>query len=202
MEPREGHPKRESSLVTRALVELNPSFHEANADGLFMVLSGCRGVEVGERSRSYNGSTFGRWRVWFGMSRKDDAVKRLSRAFEGNTLDARYLAFFDCFNRGLYFEAHEVLEDLWLEDRSGQDGNFYKGLIQLAGAFVHVQKGRTGPAKALFRLALSNLSVYPDRHHAVETRKLTSRIQRWIDCIERGNAMPFGPEALQLHSQS
>ena len=28
--------------------------------------------------------------------------------------DRRYLGYFDCFNRQHYFEAHEVLEALWL----------------------------------------------------------------------------------------
>ena len=38
--------------------------------------------------------------------------------------DPRYLGYFACFNDGLYYEAHDVLEDLWLHDKHGPDGAF------------------------------------------------------------------------------
>jgi predicted metal-dependent hydrolase len=44
-------------------------------------------------------------------------------SFQGQELDAHYLSFFACFNRQLFYEAHDVLEDLWLKDRHGADGN-------------------------------------------------------------------------------
>lgn len=78
--------------------------------------------------------------------------------------DPRYLSYFECFNRQRFFEAHEVLEALWLPQRQGPNGSFYKGLIQLAGAFVHWQKNRLGPAAALFELAQANLRKYPAIH--------------------------------------
>ena len=40
-------------------------------------------------------------------------------SFRGQRLDAHYLGYFDCFNRQLFYEAHDVLEDLWLPDRHG-----------------------------------------------------------------------------------
>lgn len=66
-------------------------------------------------------------------------------SFQGQELDAHYLGFFDWFNRQLFYEAQDVLEDLWLKDKHGVDANVYKGLIQLAGAFVHLQKTCCGP---------------------------------------------------------
>jgi hypothetical protein len=55
------------------------------------------------------------------------------------------------FNRGDYFEAHEILEDLWLPLRRTPEGEFWQALIQLAAVFVHVGKGRPGPARQLLR---------------------------------------------------
>jgi Domain of unknown function (DUF309) len=46
---------------------------------------------------------------------------------QGRDLDAHYLGYFTCFNHGQFYEAHAVLEELWLADRHGPDGNFYKG---------------------------------------------------------------------------
>src|SRR5438105_12820677 len=79
-----------------------------------------------------------------------------------------YRAFFHCWNEQHYYEAHDVLEQLWLKTKSS-DADYFKGLIQAAGAFVHLQKRfehpfhakhskRLPPAVLLFRLAKRNLS--------------------------------------------
>jgi hypothetical protein len=38
----------------------------------------------------------------------------------------------------------------------------------MAGGFVHLQKGRLGPAARLFALALGNFEDYPARHAGVD----------------------------------
>src|SRR5271169_5706372 len=106
-------------------------------------------------------------------------------SFQGRELDAHYLGYFDCFNRQLFYEAHDVLEDLWLPDRHGADGNFYKGLIQLAGAFVHLQKNRLRPAAALFKLALANLEKYPQVHEHLNLQSTGELIRHWLADLER-----------------
>ena len=39
-------------------------------------------------------------------------------------LDPRYLGYFTCFNAQQYYEAHDVLEKLWLETK-GADHRFF-----------------------------------------------------------------------------
>src|SRR3984957_371910 len=106
-------------------------------------------------------------------------------SFRGQELDAHYLGFFDCFNRQLFYEAHDVLEDLWLADRHGANGNFFKGLIQLAGAFVHLQKNRLRPAAALFKLAKTNLEKYPREHEHLNLQVVHNLAQKWLDDLEQ-----------------
>ena len=118
------------------------------------------------------------------MTKKSAAVAAMVEKFRGQELDARYLGYFDCFNRQLFFEAHEVLEDLWLEQKSGADGSFYKGLIQLAGAFVHLQKDRLQPAAALFRLAENNLFQYPGKHQKLRVDQVLNLIRSWLARLE------------------
>ncbi len=113
------------------------------------------------------------------MTHKSIKIADRVAGFQGRGLDARYLGFFDCFNRGLFYEAHEVLEDLWLLDRRGPDGDFYKGLIQLAGAFVHLQKDRLQPCRALLRLAANNLAGYPGRHHHLDLAAVLELVRDW-----------------------
>ena len=99
------------------------------------------------------------------MSKKSPKIAALIENCSGHPVhDAHYLGYFQCFNSQLYYEAHDVLEELWLADKYGPNGLFYKGLIQFAGAFVHLQKNRLGPASKLFNLALKNLTPYPSPH--------------------------------------
>ena len=106
------------------------------------------------------------------------------KSFGDEKLDPHYLGYFGGFNRGLFFEAHEVLEELWLQDKHGPNGAFYKGLIQLAGAFVHLQKDRLRPAAALFKLALANLEKYPREHERLNLAVVCQLIQKWLRSLE------------------
>src|SRR5471032_1513179 len=82
--------------------------------------------------------------------------------------DRHYVGYFRCFNAQLYYEAHDVLEEVWLPLRGQPQAKFYQGLIQMAGGFVHLQKLRLGPAARLFALALANFEDYPARHAGVD----------------------------------
>jgi hypothetical protein len=98
---------------------------------------------------------------------------------EGKTLVVSehpyYRAFFQCWNEQRYYEAHDVLEQVWLNTETSDD-DFFKGLIQGAGAFVHLQKNfeypehpkhsrRLRPAVRLFLLAEKHLRPFaPARH--------------------------------------
>jgi predicted metal-dependent hydrolase len=118
------------------------------------------------------------------VSHKSARIAALIESFREQELDAHYLGYFDCFNRQLFYEAHDVLEDLWLPDRHGPNGNFYKGLIQLAGAFVHLQKDRLRPAAALFKLALANLEKYPAKHERLNAAAVCGLIRNWLGSLE------------------
>ena len=135
------------------------------------------------------------------MSKKTAKIAKLIASLQGHELDAHYLGYFDCFNRGLFYESHDVLEELWLSDRHGGDGAFYKGLIQFAGAFVHLQKHndlrpRLRPAAALFKLARSNLSGYPARHRRLDVAVVLATIEDWLLRLEAGefSVNPLTPE--------
>ena len=111
--------------------------------------------------------------------KKAERMERFVAGLGGDpslTLHPCYQGYFACFNEGRYYEAHDVLEHLWLRDGpAAPDYAFYKGLIQLAGAFVHLRKQfehpthvkhsrRLRPAVRLFELASANLASYAPRH--------------------------------------
>ena len=113
------------------------------------------------------------------MSKKSGKILDLIAGCQGRGRDAHYLGYFACFNQGLYYEAHDVLEELWLPIRRESAGNFYKGLIQLAGAFVHLQKNRLKPADALFRLAEDNLRGYAPVREGLDLDVVLALIATW-----------------------
>jgi predicted metal-dependent hydrolase len=125
------------------------------------------------------------------MNRKAEKIAAMIAGFDGGGLDPHYAGYFDCFNRGLYYEAHDVLEQLWLPEKNGANGLFYKGLIQLAGAFVHLQKNRPGPAAALFKLARTNLANYPPHHQRLDVRAVLELIQNWLAKLEQERGNPL-----------
>ena len=121
------------------------------------------------------------------MSKKSAKIAALIESCQGRSLDAHYLGYFECFNRGLFYEAHDVLEELWLADRHGPNGAFYKGLIQLAGAFVHLQKNRLRPAAALFKLARANLQKYPAQREHLAVSHVLAVIEAWLEQLEKNH---------------
>ena len=117
-----------------------------------------------------------------------------------------YRAFFQCWNEQRYYEAHDVLEQLWLKTNSA-DADFFKGLIQAAGAFVHLQKRfehplhtkhskRLAPAVRLFQLAEKNLSRFAPRHHGLDVGALCQLLRAYANQIVRVDykANPWSPE--------
>jgi len=124
----------------------------------------------------------------------------------GAGLDPCYEGYFTCFNSQRYYEAHDVLEHLWLKNRD-DDYAFYKGLIQLAGAFVHLQKqferphhpkdrNRTRPAVRLFHLAARNLAPYRPLHQRLDVELVWGLSTRTADqIIATGYANPWSPAA-------
>jgi uncharacterized protein len=119
------------------------------------------------------------------VSSKGERISAMVEQFRDGNLDPHYSGYFDRFNRQLFYEAHDVLENLWLQDRHGVNGNFYKGLIQLAGAFVHLQKDRLRPSSALFKLARTNLEKYPRIHEHLDLKTVCGLIEKWLGELER-----------------
>ena len=132
------------------------------------------------------------------MSNKKSArIAALIAGRQGQRHDAHYLAFFDCFNLGLFYEAHDVLEELWLPNRKGPDGAFYKGLIQLAGAFVHLQKNRRQPSASLFKLATANLRQHVPLHHDLDVTVVLRLVEDWLQKLQAGD-YPVNPLELNV----
>jgi hypothetical protein len=157
---------------------------------------------------------------------KGERISRLVTELVGEDVDptkidiARhpyYRAYFQCWNEQRYYEAHDVLEQLWLNTDTDDD-NFFKGLIQVAGAFVHLQKNfehpthakhsrRLKPAVRLFLLAEKNLAPYSPVRHALDIAALLDLLRDEREKITRSDFQknPWSPETaprLELNPRS
>jgi predicted metal-dependent hydrolase len=91
------------------------------------------------------------------------------------------------FNEKEFWHAHESWEELWLE--AGTDLHQYlQGLIQLAAAYHHVQRGTTRGAVRLFDAALKRLEAFPVIHCGIDRRGAIAAALRDRDRILRGES--------------
>jgi uncharacterized protein len=117
-----------------------------------------------------------------------------------------YRAYFRYWNDQRYHEAHDVLEQVWLATHSN-DSDFFKGLIQAAGSFFHLQKNfehpthakhsaRLRPAARLFLMAENNLARYAPTHHGLDVAALVKllREQRQTLVGSHYQVNPWSPE--------
>jgi len=92
----------------------------------------------------------------------------------------------DLLDRGLAFNAHEVLEAAW---KNGPDSErvLWQGLTQLAVGITHVQRGNIAGAVTLLRRACARISY--DRRpapHRIDAAGLTGYATRLLADLESG----------------
>ena len=74
-----------------------------------------------------------------------------------------YLAGVVLFNAREFFDAHEVLEDLWNECAQ-PDRRFYQAVLQAAVALYHFGNGNLRGSVKLFKSARAYMDPYPEVH--------------------------------------
>jgi bacterioferritin-associated ferredoxin len=84
------------------------------------------------------------------------------------------------FNRRFFWEAHEVLEHLWLEEQ-GDRKVLYQGIIQAAACFYHVLNANPQGALKLSKDAQQKLDPFRPRYLGIELDLLCERLQIFHD---------------------
>lgn len=129
------------------------------------------------------------------MERKSERMEMFVNRFESGIYEREYHGFFQLFNAAEYYESHDVLEHLWLQRKGSRDDHFFKALIQLAGCFVHLEKGKYGPALRLFRLCRGYLSPYGAGYRGLDIIQTIGFIDGWILRLESGEPIHWDHEA-------
>ena len=88
-----------------------------------------------------------------------------------------YLGGIEHFNVCDFFEAHEVWEELWSDDRS-DSRKFLQGLIQAAVALHHFGNGNIRGAKKLFLSSTAYLAPYRPRHLGLDVDQFLAEFDK------------------------
>ena len=89
------------------------------------------------------------------------------------------------FNRGSFFECHDILEDLWHGTR-GHDRLFLQGLIQISVGFYHLLNRNYKGATSQFTRGLNKLDRYRPVHRGLELEGFMRSVVGWLSLAERG----------------
>jgi len=103
------------------------------------------------------------------------------RSFDSSS--AAYQRGVELLNHGEFFEAHEVLEDVW-RDAPEPDRKFLQGLIQIAVAFHHRSCGNLVGFRSVLTRACRNLDEYPDVYQRVDLATLLTNLEQWHAVVE------------------
>lgn len=100
-----------------------------------------------------------------------------------------YVAFIYYFNiERDYFECHEVMEALWLEEGRNP---IFQGLLQLAVGLYHHRNGNVSGSIKLFSQGIAKLEAQPDILHGIRLQKLVEDARVYVDKLNRLEEEPF-----------
>jgi predicted metal-dependent hydrolase len=93
------------------------------------------------------------------------------------------------FNRAEFFQAHEVLEDIW-RAAPAEEKKFLQGVVQVAVAFHHYSTGNFVGMRSVMERAMRNLSGHPQRIKLIELAPLLRSLTLWREAMDSGQPHP------------
>ncbi|MFE5319119.1 DUF309 domain-containing protein [Paenibacillus sp. NPDC056579] len=110
--------------------------------------------------------------------------------------DRLYVEFVYYFNiERDYFECHEVMEELWLEEGRAP---MYQGLLQVAVGLYHHRNGNVSGAIKLLTAALEKLEPLRSDGPGIDLVKLVSDSRTYLQRLERITVEPFDSYDLDI----
>jgi uncharacterized protein len=97
-----------------------------------------------------------------------------------NDYPIEYYQFFIKFNEGDYYTCHDLLEDMWMEDK----GNlFLKGLLQMSVAIYHYSYGNVKGTRLMMKVAHEYLRPYRPKYWDLDLETVIKYIEHCISII-------------------
>ena len=101
---------------------------------------------------------------------------------------AEYLAGIDLYNAGEFHAAHDAWEERWRDDCGPREKLFLQALIQSAVVFHHIEIGRRGAARRMYRMALEKFErLGAQRYMSLDITDYLAQLARslsWLEAAE------------------
>lgn len=88
------------------------------------------------------------------------------------------------FNAGEFFEAHEELETAW-RDETGEVRELYRGILQVAVAYLHITRGNYEGAVKVYGRSLKWTQGWSDVCRGINLKRLRDDAEAAINELER-----------------
>ncbi len=102
------------------------------------------------------------------------------------------------FNHHLFFEVHEVLEPQWMQEQ-GEIKKFLQGLIQIAVAFYHLERGNLAGTRSLLHEGLIKIAPHSPACLGVELRDFIAGLEECrqiISGLSPETCKQFSPDTI------
>lgn len=91
-----------------------------------------------------------------------------------------YYQFFIHFNEGDYYTCHDLLEEMWLTEKSNL---FLKGLLQMSVAIYHYEYGNVKGARLMMNAGHLYIQKYRPNYWGLELETVNSFIETCLSII-------------------
>jgi Domain of unknown function (DUF309). len=86
----------------------------------------------------------------------------------------------ELFNKERFWEFHEVLESLWRKNE-GKEKNILHGLILIAAAFVHKQRGNDKVALSVLKRAFLEIENYEGMYQCFDITYIKNKVSEMLN---------------------
>lgn len=86
------------------------------------------------------------------------------------------------FNSGYFFEAHDIFEEIWMDDRE-ESKVFYQGLVQLATGYYHFIMRNLNGTQSQLNKGITKLSKYKPIYQDIHVSELIERVESFLNVI-------------------
>jgi uncharacterized protein len=110
------------------------------------------------------------------------------------------------FNKGSFFEAHELWEHEW-RIAEGEEKIFFQAIIQAAAALLHFQRSSYAGALSVYLKSLPKLERLPAVWMGIDLGRFRSELRQYfapLRCLanaNRGNSQPVGAARIAARAQ-
>jgi uncharacterized protein len=100
-----------------------------------------------------------------------------------------YYEFFVSFNEEDFYTCHDLLEEMWMEDKRNL---FLKGLLQMSVALYHYSYGNVKGTRIMMEVAHLYLKEYRPKHWGLDLEEVLAYIEKCLAIIPDDiDSIPF-----------